>query len=222
MAAGLLAKDGWEVVRFLSSEEALAACREMTGVEVVVTDLNMPGLRGEQLLAELRTLAAFATIPIFLASASAPSAEVAARCAELQGTLLAPYKLPELRKAVKGEAVSPALASVTPPGDFDPEPVQKLIQTGGNPFAAKVVGMFLAKVPASLEGLEAAFAIGDWETAERLAHSTRGSAGMVGAVRVGELAGVLEEAAARREKGSLAALRQAFEDARARLESMLT
>lgn len=217
MAAGLLAKDGFEVVRFLSSEEALEACRSLTA-DVVVTDLNMPGLRGEQLLAELRKLPAFAATPVFLASASAPSAEVAALCAELGGTLLAPYKLPELRKAVRGEALT---AAPVPTGDFDPEPVQKLVQTGGTEFAAKVVGMFLAKVPASLAGLEAAFMVGDWETAERLAHSTKGSAGMVGALRVGELAGVLEEGAARRVAGSLAALRQAFEEAKARLEELL-
>lgn len=218
MAAGLLAKDGWEVVRFLSSEEALEACRGLTA-DVVVTDLNMPGLRGEELLAELRKLPAFASTPVFLASASAPSTEVAALCAQLGGTLLAPYKLPELRRAVKGEA--PATPAPAPAGDFDPEPVQKLLQTGGTPFASKIVGMFLAKVPASLEGLEAAFVVGDWETAERLAHSTRGSAGMVGALRVGELAGRLEEAAARRETGSLEALRQAFAEAKARLEALL-
>lgn len=219
MAAGLLAKDGFEVVRFLDSQEALEACRSLTA-DVVVTDLNMPGLRGEELLAELRKLPAFASTPVFLASASAPSAEVVALCVSLNGTLLAPYKLAELRRAVKGEA--PVAPTAPPPGDFDPEPVGKLVQTGGTAFAAKVVGMFLSKVPASLAGLEAAFAIGDWETAERLAHSTKGSAGMVGALRVGELAGHLEEGAARQEVGSLDSLRAAFEDARVRLEALLS
>lgn len=218
MAAGLLAKDGFEVVRFLDSREALEACQTLTA-DVVVTDLNMPGLRGEELLAELRKLPAFASTPVFLASASAPSAEVAALCASLNGTLLAPYKLPELRRAVRGEAPVATPAPVV--GDFDPEPVNKLVQTGGTAFASKVVGMFLGKVPASLAGLEAAFAVGDWETAERLAHSTRGSAGMVGALLVGELAGQLEEGAARRQAGSLSALQAAFEDAKARLEAIL-
>ena len=68
LMAALLEKDGLRVVPCQSAEEALTILDERGAVDVIVTDLHMPGIDGWRLCRLLRSpqYAALNTVPIWL------------------------------------------------------------------------------------------------------------------------------------------------------------
>ena len=54
--ARALARVGYEVHQFAAAEEALARVRAGDAVDVVITDVRMPGMDGYELLREVRSL----------------------------------------------------------------------------------------------------------------------------------------------------------------------
>jgi HPt (histidine-containing phosphotransfer) domain-containing protein len=67
--------------------------------------------------------------------------------------------------------------------------------TGCRGLVQEVVATFLDTVPRSLTALKDAFLRGDSATGERIAHSLRGNCGLLGAPRMAEWAGRIEESA---------------------------
>jgi HPt (histidine-containing phosphotransfer) domain-containing protein len=81
---------------------------------------------------------------------------------------------------------------------LDPTPLRSLraLETVAGPgFLEDVVGTFLESVPRSLTALRDAATRGDSAAVERLAHSLRGSCGIVGARRLASRAASIERAA---------------------------
>lgn len=81
---------------------------------------------------------------------------------------------------------------------LDPAPLRSLRAleaVGGPGLADEVVGAFLESVPQSLAALREAAARGDSASLERVAHSLRGSCGIVGARRMAERAATIERGA---------------------------
>jgi HPt (histidine-containing phosphotransfer) domain-containing protein len=67
--------------------------------------------------------------------------------------------------------------------------------TGCHGLVQEVLATFLDTVPRSLTALKEALQRGDSATGERVAHSLRGNCGLLGAPRMAEWAGRLEESA---------------------------
>ena len=72
LMVGLLEKDGLQVVHCQSAEEALAILDERGTVDVIITDLHMPGIDGWRLCQLLRSpqYAALNTVPVLVVSAT--------------------------------------------------------------------------------------------------------------------------------------------------------
>jgi DNA-binding NtrC family response regulator len=96
----VLQADGWEVVTAASGDEALAVLDEIEDVDVILSDLLMPGMDGKALLAAVRERRPEVPVIIMTANASVDSA-VELLHAGAHHYLAKPTRLPELRITVR-------------------------------------------------------------------------------------------------------------------------
>ena len=96
----VLEADGWSVVPATSGEEALAALDQVEDVDVILSDLFMPGMDGKALLAAVRERRPEVPVVIMTAHASVDSA-VELLHAGAYHYIAKPTKLPELRITVR-------------------------------------------------------------------------------------------------------------------------
>lgn len=62
----ILIESGHESITAANAKEALQILDEFEGIEIILSDLNMPGLNGLELLAEIRKKEQFKEIPFYL------------------------------------------------------------------------------------------------------------------------------------------------------------
>jgi CheY-like chemotaxis protein/HPt (histidine-containing phosphotransfer) domain-containing protein len=93
------------------------------------------------------------------------------------------------------------------------------ISIGNTRILRKIIDKFAQDTPQQLEKLQNAWQTGDKDSAERLAHSLKGSARSVGALRLGEIAFGLETSA---RQGDLAALEQLIKMLKAEFTQLQT
>ena len=106
IAATILRRDGFIVLSCPSAEEALRRLSEPSAVNVIVTDLYMPGIDGWRFCRLLRSaaFAQFNRIPILVVSAIFSGADAEELTVQLgaDGFLAAPYEPATLCRAVRG------------------------------------------------------------------------------------------------------------------------
>lgn len=95
----ILQSYGWRAVLAKTAEQALTLA-EATPIDVLITDLQLPGMDGYELLAQLRALPRYAQLPSIVISASAPNDERVAQLG-IDACLHKPYQERELGAAVK-------------------------------------------------------------------------------------------------------------------------
>ncbi len=100
-----LQKDGYKVVQAASGEEALMQL-ENTKFDLIITDLNMPGMDGITLVHKIKSNAAFLTIPIILlTTAQDQASRDLAKAAGITGWINKPFEvgsfLSVIRKILK-------------------------------------------------------------------------------------------------------------------------
>ena len=89
----------------------------------------------------------------------------------------------------------------------------------GNPaFIRQLVSLFEVRTPGKLDRIRDALADGDAATVRETAHALKSSCGMVGASRMADACGRMEEAAARADLASAA---EAFREAEEQLPAVL-
>lgn len=98
MLMRILSHDGYSVASCSDGEAALRHLDEHP-VDLMITDLMMPGMEGEELLMELRRRKGLPPIPVILISASAMRATVAERL-KVEASLSKPFDTEELRQLV--------------------------------------------------------------------------------------------------------------------------
>jgi len=81
-------------------------------------------------------------------------------------------------------------------GQLAPGALERLGEWGGDELVTKMVELFLQVAPERVEAIRSGLGKDDLTNVERGAHSLRSSAGNLGADRVRELAGRIEELAA--------------------------
>ena len=206
---------------------------------LVLLDLNLPDISGEEILRRLRADERTAAIPIFMVSADATLGQVARlRSGGADGYLTKPFEieqflavidgLPDARPRV-GTGAGPAGAPAAPepepaaadPADrppLDPSSVDKLLHLHPDGHAVKeLVEIYLADSPVRLEALEHAALAGDAKGVRDAAHAWRGSASMTGAHRLVALLSdieVLARVGTVPDEDELAAVRDAYDEAR--------
>lgn len=96
-----LTESGYDVIEASDGREALAKAQQ-TGVNMVVTDLNMPNMDGLTLIRELRKLPSYKGVPIlFLTTESDAAKKQEAKEAGATGWITKPFDKAQLSAAVR-------------------------------------------------------------------------------------------------------------------------
>ena len=100
--ANILGKAGYKVEKAASAEEGLRKFATGIAVDLLITDLNMPGMNGIELIKEVRKLAAYKFVPIlFLTTESQQSKKAEAKAAGASGWIVKPASADELINTIK-------------------------------------------------------------------------------------------------------------------------
>jgi len=96
-----LNRGGYEVVSAEDGNDGLAKARA-TKADMVITDLNMPGMNGIALIKEIRKLPAYTGVPIiFLTTESDAALKAEAKLAGATGWIVKPFEGEQLLAAVR-------------------------------------------------------------------------------------------------------------------------
>lgn len=197
---------GWaKVVGYLSALEALAAARLGQAPQFLVTDFHMPGMGGPELAQVWCGM--FPQARVLVISASEVSVRDKALVENLPQDsvkLLTSYRITELQEQAKAWFQEPSTPLTLPTA---PEPkgsqrldrtvLQKLAQLGGGAFMQKTISRFLQGAPSKVQEIVTALAQSDHSRAHGLAHSLKGSCGLVGASSLAVAADKIEIATER-------------------------
>lgn len=100
--SGILGKAGYAVEKAANAEEALRKFQAGVKIDLLITDLNMPGMNGIDLIKEVRKLPAYKFVPIlFLTTESQQSKKVEAKAAGASGWIVKPATADELLNTIK-------------------------------------------------------------------------------------------------------------------------
>ncbi|NMF97868.1 response regulator [Aromatoleum toluolicum] len=100
--SGILTKAGFAVEKAASAEEALKKFGASVRADLLITDLNMPGMNGIELIREVRKLPAYKFMPIlFLTTESQQSRKMEAKAAGASGWIVKPATADELLNTIK-------------------------------------------------------------------------------------------------------------------------
>ena len=100
--SNVLTKAGFAVEKASNAAEALTKFRASVKVDLLITDLNMPGMNGIEFIREVRKLPAYKFMPIlFLTTESQQSMRMEAKAAGASGWLVKPATADELINTIK-------------------------------------------------------------------------------------------------------------------------
>lgn len=100
--SAILSKAGYSVEKAGSAEEALKKFNAGVKVDLLITDLNMPGMNGIELIKEVRKLTAYRFVPIlFLTTESQQSRKAEAKAAGASGWIVKPATADDLLNTIK-------------------------------------------------------------------------------------------------------------------------
>lgn len=100
--SNILTKAGFETDKAASGEEALRKLQGGAKADLLITDLNMPGMNGIELIKEVRKLPVYKFMPIlFLTTESQQSKKMEAKAAGASGWLVKPATAESLINTIK-------------------------------------------------------------------------------------------------------------------------
>lgn len=159
--------------------------------QVILTDLQMPGMTGNKLAHRLRNLCGSATI--LAMSATAPEDGSAQ---DFDGFLLKPFTVESFDAALAGATPVPEKKGrndrITTP-ILDESIYRKLTESMRVPQIEKLYELCLADVDLRVKKMQTAASRGDDATYRAEAHAIKGSCGMVGALELQTLATSMEK-----------------------------
>src|SRR5467141_1540011 len=219
VATAMLVKRGHQVDVVSNGREAVdAVARE--GYDVVLMDIQMPGMDGFEATEKIRALPQGRTLPIVALTAHALSGE-RERCLErgMSGYLAKPFKAHDLFAAVEGRGAQPADTAAAPSPAVDLAAFRRTMEEAGAAEAVDgILETFVATLPQRLEALVTAAGGTEAEPLHRAAHAFKSAAGTIGA---GHLAALLEETERAAQGGDVAGARDKLEHIRGEAEVVL-
>lgn len=100
--SNILTKAGYAAEKAANAEEALRKLQSGLKIDLMITDLNMPGMNGIELIKEVRKLPACKFVPIlFLTTESQQSRKLEAKAAGASGWIVKPATADELLNTIK-------------------------------------------------------------------------------------------------------------------------
>ncbi|MFA6506970.1 MAG: PAS domain S-box protein [Treponemataceae bacterium] len=206
VAIELLEGEGYEATAVESGNEALAEAKSAllkgSPFDLILMDLQMPGMNGFQTTREFRKIADFANTPILAMSADAQNGvKEEAIDAGMNDYLGKPIDPAELFRNLDSRLGSspksrvkldphPRLPGALPGLDID----AGIANIGGNgEFYLRLLGKFRDDYEKIASTIQTALDAADRETAHRIAHSLKGIAGTIGAKELSRSAAALEQ-----------------------------
>ena len=186
-----LSAAGYEVVEAESGEAALQHLRTQSdGFDVVLSDLQMPGLHGPELATQLRSLT---DVPLIAMSGSEPAPE---RYAGYDTFLLKPFPPERFGEAVRGlgkDAGFETQAAVTAEAAvLDEATFAQLESMMRPPQLRELFLLAAAELQTHTERMRAALTRGDAAALQASAHAMKGGFGILGASELRALGARLE------------------------------
>ena len=100
--SSILGKAGYAVEKAANAEDALKKFNAGIKLNLLITDLNMPGMNGIELIREVRKLPAYKFLPIlFLTTESQQAKKLEAKAAGASGWIVKPATADELLSTIK-------------------------------------------------------------------------------------------------------------------------
>ncbi|MFZ4535916.1 response regulator [Propionivibrio sp.] len=100
--SSILGKAGYTVEKANNAEVALTKFNAGIKIDLLITDLNMPGMNGIELIQEVRKMAPYKFVPIlFLTTESQQSRKLEAKAAGASGWIVKPATADELLNTIK-------------------------------------------------------------------------------------------------------------------------
>ena len=117
----ILEYEGHRVVSAANGKEALERLQTMPPPSLILLDLMMPVMSGEEFRAEQLRDPALASIPVVVVSAHSSAEERAARLGAV-GCVKKPFEIEDLLEQVRRSSRSPVAAAPTPSATRQPRP----------------------------------------------------------------------------------------------------
>ncbi|MFC6646723.1 response regulator [Granulicella cerasi] len=192
----LLSLSGCTVELFSSGEPGVARLREAgKAVDVVLTDLHMPGLQGAELAAALQAERTEGTALVGMSGSSPTEDETRL----LDSFLQKPFNVEDFYAALEAaqrRATAPATAAGAAPASeavLDEDTFARLRESFPAEALRGLYELTVSDVRQRIERMKVAAAAGDLDLVHREAHAIKGGCGMVGAVELARLATATEE-----------------------------
>ena len=100
--SSILTKAGYTVHKATSGDDALRQLNTGVKPDLIITDLNMPGMNGIEYIKQVRLMPTFKFVPIlFLTTESQQSKRAEAKAAGASGWLVKPVTADELTSTIK-------------------------------------------------------------------------------------------------------------------------
>jgi two-component system chemotaxis response regulator CheY len=100
--SNILNKAGYAVEKANCADDGLTKFKGGVKVDLLITDLNMPGMNGIEFIKEVRKLPAYKFVPIlFLTTESQQSRKLEAKAAGASGWIVKPATADELLNTIK-------------------------------------------------------------------------------------------------------------------------
>ena len=100
--SNILTKAGYAVVKAAAAQEGLAKLTANTKIDLLITDLYMPGMNGIDFIKEVRKLPSYKYMPIlFLTTESHQAKRAEAKAAGASGWLVKPATAGDLLNTIK-------------------------------------------------------------------------------------------------------------------------
>ena len=187
----LLTRQDYSVDAAESGSSALMRLHEAQGSlpEVVLTDLQMPGLAGIELASQIRAVCGSQTILLAM-SGSEPGQEIRQA---FDGFLLKPFTMEELAAAIVGQASAPSDKSILEDVTVLDQAVYRKLAAAMHPERIdQLYALCLDDARRRIAAMQLAISIGDDDVYRKEAHAIKGGCGMVGAVELQRLATSME------------------------------
>ncbi|ADV81668.1 response regulator [Terriglobus saanensis] len=183
--AVVLEEADWEVHAADSGEAALALLHALQP-QVVLSDLQMPGLSGEELVRALRSMVPSTTRILAMSATQKASRALEA----FDGFLLKPFTAEDLTATLNAAGTQQMEA---PANDLNEAVWQKLMASMPQPQVFALYEFALQDAASRVESMQAALTRQDYGTLHAQAHALKGSAGMIGAGTLRALAAAIDD-----------------------------
>jgi CheY-like chemotaxis protein len=186
----LLSGEEFEIAAVDSGEAAMQRLRKSPAEspQVILTDLQMPGISGSELAVQLRSACPPGTTLLAM-SGSQPRGEAVQR---YDGFLLKPFTRQQFAAAIAGTMPLQAVAADTT-GILDESVFHRFRGSAPLSQALEMYAFCLRDAEKRLATMRQAVSTGDDEAYRKAAHAIKGSCGMLGATELQRLAGAMED-----------------------------